>query len=422
MALETEKIIIVDTINRVYDKSLTTTSGGNLSMRDKDNNIYITPSGKDKGTLDYSDICKVTPDGTVIGKFKPSIELPFHSTIYRLRPDINAVLHVHSPYLVSYSLLNSAPDINVLPYMKTTLKKVGLSAYDIPGSIELGQQIAKYIADGYDAVMMQNHGVVLVADTMAKAYIMLETLENCAKLCLNARKLSNKTNTAVINATSSIFDDNTNNALPIDDNERNIRVKIAEFAERCYKHELFSVNNGVISVKLDDNSFLITPNDYDRNNLDPDSIVKVSNGVAYGGLPDELYKLHHEIYSKKLYVNSIFSASPVNIMAYGITDTVINSRTIPESYIMMRDLARLQCGAENDNGAVAAAITQSTPVVMIENSRVITTGETIVKAFDRLEVTDVTAKNLLLAHDLGIPMNISDEEIKKIDVAFNLPV
>lgn len=422
MAIETEKIIIVDTINRVYDKSLTTTSGGNLSMRDKDNNIFITPSGKDKGTLEYCDICKVCPNGTIIGEFKPSIELPFHSTIYKLRPDINAVLHVHSPYLVSYSLLNSAPDINVLPYMKTTLKKVGLSAYDIPGSIELGQQIAKYIADGYDAVMMQNHGVVLVADTMAKAYIMLETLENCAKLCLNARKLSNKINTAGDFANPNAIDNIFAESLSINKNEENLRFKIAEFAKRCYKHELFSVNNGAISVKLDEKTFLITPSKYDRNNLSPDNIVKVLNGVAYGGVPDELYKLHQEIYSKKSFINSIFSASPVNIMAYGITDTVINSRTIPESYIMMRDLARLQYGAENVNGAVAHAITQSTPVVMIENSRVITTGETIVKAFDRLEVTDVTAKNLLLAQDLGIPMNISDEEIKKIDVAFNLPV
>lgn len=420
MDIEREKIIIVDTINKVYGKSLTTTSGGNLSMRDKDGNIYITPSGKDKGTLKYEDICKVSPDGKVTGGYRPSIELPFHSTIYKLRPDINAVLHVHSPYLVSYSLLNSAPDISVLPYMYKTLNKVGLSAYDIPGSIELGQQIAKFIADGFDAVMMQNHGVVLVADTMAKAYIMLETLENCAKLCLNARKLGKKINAAPkheISVRGAVI----KAALPYDSIEWEMRNKIAEFAKRCYDHDLFAVNDGTISARLDGGEFLITPRDYDRANCNADSIIKVVDGVAYGGEPDELWELHAEIYSQKSYIDSIFSASPVNIMAYGITKTVINSRTIPESYIMMRDLARLKNASEYVNGAVLDAVTPSTPVVMIENSRVITCGESIVKAFDRLEVTDVTAKNLLLARDLGEPINITDDEIKKIDVAFNLP-
>lgn len=68
---------IIYYINRVYAKNLTTTSGGNLSVMDKDGNIWITPSGKDKGTLKEEDICCVTPDGQVIGKYKPSIELPF---------------------------------------------------------------------------------------------------------------------------------------------------------------------------------------------------------------------------------------------------------------------------------------------------------------------------------------------------------
>lgn len=421
MNIEREKIIIVNTIDRVYGKSLTTTSGGNLSMRDKDGNIYITPSGKDKGTLQYEDICKVSPDGTVTGDYRPSIELPFHSTIYKLRPDINAVLHVHSPYLVSYSLLNSAPDISVLPYMYKTLNKVGLSAYDIPGSIELGQQIAKFIAEGFDAVMMQNHGVVLVADTMAKAYVMLETLENCAKLCLNARKLGKTINAAPINgiAASPVA---IQPALAYKSVEAAMRNKIAEFAKRCYSHDLFAVNDGAISVRLDGGAFLITPRNYDRAYCNADSIVKVVNGVVYGDEPDELWQLHAEIYSQKAYINSIFSASPVNIMAYGVTNSEINSRTIPESYIMMRDLARLKSGSEYVNSAVVSAVTPSTPVVMIENSRIITSGESIVKAFDRLEVTDVTAKNLLLARDLGEPINISDDEIKKIDVAFNLPM
>ena len=95
---------VLKTINRVYHSGLTSTSGGNISCCDEDGNIFITPSGKDKGTLVESDIAKVLPDGTQIGEYAPSMELPFHSNIYRLRKDIKAIVHAHAPAAVAYAI------------------------------------------------------------------------------------------------------------------------------------------------------------------------------------------------------------------------------------------------------------------------------------------------------------------------------
>ena len=106
---------IVMLLSRVYQKGLTTTSGGNLSVKDSEGNIWITPSGIDKGSLTASDICKVLPDGTVIGKYKPSVELPFHKLVYKTRPDVSAVLHAHPPALVSYSLIRKIPETDIIP-------------------------------------------------------------------------------------------------------------------------------------------------------------------------------------------------------------------------------------------------------------------------------------------------------------------
>ena len=64
-------------MQRIYDKGLTTTSGGNLSIMDTDGNIWITPASVDKGTLTRKDIICVHPDGTTEGPHKPSSELPF---------------------------------------------------------------------------------------------------------------------------------------------------------------------------------------------------------------------------------------------------------------------------------------------------------------------------------------------------------
>ena len=52
---------IVMFMQRIYDKRLTTMSGGNLSIRDTEGNIWITPAGIDKGTLTRRDIICVRP-------------------------------------------------------------------------------------------------------------------------------------------------------------------------------------------------------------------------------------------------------------------------------------------------------------------------------------------------------------------------
>lgn len=416
------KKIVLDCINRVYRNGLTTTSGGNLSVRDEENNIFITPSGKDKGTLEEKDIVQVTASGQKIGDYKPSIELPFHSKIYKIRPEINAVLHVHSPYLVSYSLLNSAPDTAVCWQYYKTSQNVGLSLYDIPGSIELGEQIAKFIAKGYDSVMMQNHGAVCIASDMPTAYKMLENLENCAKTCLYAKRLngvkplSKEVLTQYIEYYPSIAVKGAENSYKIE------KEKICEFCKRTIEHGYFSAGIGVISQRVGQNEFLITPCEYDRGNLTAEQIVLVRDGVAFGGKPDSGWKLHKAIYDKKDYVNGIFSGCPSSIMAYGISQTPIDSRTLPESYIMMRDIERLATLSDiNDIDRVATTFSPATHVAIVENSCVIATGETITKAFDRFEVSEITAKNYLLASVLGTPTPITKEEIAKIDKYFDLP-
>ena len=62
-------------MQRIYDKGLTTTSGGNLSILDDDGNIWITPAGVDKGTLSSKDIICVKPDGTCVGPHRPALTI-----------------------------------------------------------------------------------------------------------------------------------------------------------------------------------------------------------------------------------------------------------------------------------------------------------------------------------------------------------
>src|SRR5450759_4707397 len=94
---------------RIYERSITTASGGNPSIRDEEGNTWVTPARMDKGKLQAADVVCVKANGEIIGKYSPSTELPFHNAIYEQRPDIRAVAHAHCPSLVAYSMVRKIP-------------------------------------------------------------------------------------------------------------------------------------------------------------------------------------------------------------------------------------------------------------------------------------------------------------------------
>ena len=106
---------LAQAMRRIYAKGYTTTSGGDLSLRDKDGSLWITPTAVDKGTLSREDILHVLCDGTVAGKHKVSCDMPFHAAVLKARPDLNCVLHAHSKALAAYSAARKALPLGVLP-------------------------------------------------------------------------------------------------------------------------------------------------------------------------------------------------------------------------------------------------------------------------------------------------------------------
>src|SRR3978361_1527490 len=95
---------IVETIERIYRYRMTTTSGGNISVRDENGDIWITPARVDKGSLRREDVVCGGAGGRVEGLPPPSSEFPFHLGIYRQRPEVRAVVHAHPVALVAFSI------------------------------------------------------------------------------------------------------------------------------------------------------------------------------------------------------------------------------------------------------------------------------------------------------------------------------
>jgi L-fuculose-phosphate aldolase len=131
--------------------------------------------------------------------------------------------------------------------------------------------------------------------------------------------------------------------------------------------------------------------------------------------------LHERIYALHPEIGSVIIAHPPAIMAFAVTDVDFDSRLIPESYIMLRDVPRLPYAASTlDVEGTARAFTASSPVIIVNNQCAIVSGTTLLNAFDRLEVLEYSAAAVIASKDLGKVVPISPEEVKAIEEAFHL--
>lgn len=417
---------LVMMMNRIYHYGMTTTSGGNLSILDDNGDMWITPGSVDKGNLTRSDMVCIKKDGTIIGNHKPSSEYPFHLQIYKTRNDIKSVLHAHPPALVAFSIVRKIPNTLLSPNSYVGCGKIAMAEYGLPGSQDLGDKIAREFAKGCDIAVLENHGVVVGSDSLFHAFKAFENLDFCARLQINA---------AIIGTPRYLKEDEiqlkyTKNHLNMDEFVRNtitsaekaVRRDMCSIIHRAYDQGLVNSTQGSFSVRLDEERFLISPYDIDRKYVDVEDIVCIKRDMREAGkIPSRSIRIHDEIYKQHPEINSVIIAHPPYIMAYAVTDEELDSKSIPESYILMRDIPKAGYSEFYQEPEKSACIfNESTPIIMVKNDCIAVTGDSLLNAFDRLEVAEYSAKALVFAKNLGEMVPISGEQIEEIKDAFHL--
>ncbi len=169
------------------DKNYTPGISGNLSARCGDM-VVITSSGVANGYLTENDFAVVDFDGNAIEGEKPSSERMLHIEFYKKRPEMNYVMHVHSPYLTAFATAGIALDDKISPEIIYCFEKIPLAEYSIPGSKELVEKTSKYF-ENYDVVLMANHGVIIAGKDIKGAFYKLDLCENYAKTVICAKLL-----------------------------------------------------------------------------------------------------------------------------------------------------------------------------------------------------------------------------------------
>ena len=413
-------------IGRIYRSGMTTTSGGNISIRDDNGDIWITPSGVDKGSLTTKDIICMKKDGTIVGIHKPSSEYPFHKAIYEARPELTAIIHAHPPGLVAFSIARQVPDTNIIPQARFICGEIGYAPYGCPGSEDLGKKIAEQFKNRkFKAVIMENHGVVLGGSDMMDAYQRFETLEFCCRIIINAGNLGtvNSLTDEQVSKYINHFPKNIKHFMDVNypSDERALRSDMVKIVRRACDQGMMISTYGTVSVRWRENDFLITPRDVARWDITTNDIVQIKNGMAEAGkTPSRSVALHHRIYQLNPHINSIISTQSTNLMAHAVSGTKFDVRTIPESWIFLQDVPSIPFGLLYNDVDNMAQMFNTNRVILVENDCVFVTGDKLLNTFDYLEVAEFSANSLVMASSIGPLKPMGDKEIDELRVAFNV--
>jgi L-fuculose-phosphate aldolase len=416
---------IMQTMSRIYGYRMTTTSGGNLSIRDESGDIWISPARVDKGNLTRKDIVCVKADGRIEGLHPPSSEFPFHKAIYEARPDIRAIVHAHPVALVAFSICGTVPNTRLFHQTYSVSGKIGFAPYACPGSQQLGANIAATFAKGCDSVILENHGVVVGGTSLADAFQRFEAFEFAGKTLIKAqqlgevRYLDDAQLQQAADRSVMLAPFEPGHATP---SEQELRRELCQFLRRGCRQRLLISTEGSFSARLDSESFLITPTQRDREKLRAEDLVLVMDGQRESGKKaSRAIWAHQVIYQKNPNVNAIVFAHPVNATAFSVTDVPFDTRTIPESYVFLQDVNRIPYGVQyQEDGSIASYISTSTPAAILQNDGVLVTGSSVLDAFDRLEVLESTAEAVIEARSIGKVATMPAAVIDELCKAFNL--
>ena len=173
------RIHLADTCARLYNRGLTVSAGGNMSVRLSDEEILITPSGRNKGMLNEGDMIVVDMEGKPLTDGKPSIETFMHLALYKGNPETNAVIHCHPLNCIALTMKGKIKT-DLTPEGVILLGDVPTISYYTPGTQELVEAVRQHCKA--KAILMTRHGAITQGSDLNAAFDRMEELEFQARL------------------------------------------------------------------------------------------------------------------------------------------------------------------------------------------------------------------------------------------------
>lgn len=177
------KMEIVEAGKRMLHKGLVIGASGNISIRiSGEDKIVITPSQIEYDKIGVNDIVVVDFKKNVLdGDRSPSVETGMHIGVYETRPDIGAIVHIHSVYASAIASLGKT----IPPFLDDIVLMLGgeieVAEYGMPGSKELAENAVRALGKK-NAVLLANHGALCCGKNLESAFYNAELVERAAKI------------------------------------------------------------------------------------------------------------------------------------------------------------------------------------------------------------------------------------------------
>ncbi|OAO17346.1 aldolase [Blastocystis sp. ATCC 50177/Nand II] len=395
----------------LYRRDLTTTSGGNVSIKSPDGRIWMTPTGVDKCNVKPEQVCSITPNGEIVGSFKPTSEWKMHFDIYKERDDVNAIVHTHTPSLLTCALSHQLPHLHSFPAVHTFLGDISMVPYRICGSDKLASACAQSVRENPHSkcFLLLNHGVLVVGSSADEAFNRLELLDRIASLYLVSKLHLDYTPLSSIPAAPHLLREST---------FRNPQYQpcyeeLFRFSKRAYDHHLVTTEHLFSMIDPHQPAILHTTLPLLRLTSADASTASVSETVNGTHLD-----YHSRIYERNTSVRVIFECLPLYTSALLLLKNCYATDIMPESFIVIGKIKYIS--KQDASPAFAAScIQEGATVLLIEEYGVMVIGESAMQAYDRLEVLEATSKAVYMCNDTSRGVfGLSAEEIAEVKSRF----
>jgi L-fuculose-phosphate aldolase len=186
------RLEIVQFGRRLHTQGFVAATDGNLSVRLDERRLLVTPTCMSKAAMRQGDMVIVDLDGNRLsGKRHVSSEIGMHLLIYRLRPDVQGIVHAHPPTATGFAASGISLNRPLVCEVVVGLGSIPLARYGTPGTPELSEALEPLVPD-HDAILMANHGVVTFGPSLENAFMKMETVEHFAKIALVAHLLGHE--------------------------------------------------------------------------------------------------------------------------------------------------------------------------------------------------------------------------------------
>ena len=180
---------IVEVCKLMANKNLVAGTEGNVSARDQNGNIFMTPSGFNKGDISEDMLVELDIEGNVIsGDLKPTSEKHMHLGFYKKRSKAMGVVHGHPIYMTAFAASGEDLPDKILPELVALIGKIVTVPYDTPSSIKLANVLEPFVTK-HNVFVLQNHGAAAVGTSVRDAYHRLQVSEAYANIVWAAKAL-----------------------------------------------------------------------------------------------------------------------------------------------------------------------------------------------------------------------------------------